>query len=185
MRTIHMLALCAVVCGVTTASGTTIRGFTTRDMVREAAVVVRGTVADRTSVWSPDHTRIYTDSTVRLKEVLVGKVAGRQIQVRQIGGRVGGTEMAVPGVAPIHPGEDVLLFLRTDGQRYYLVGMAQGKYGVRLEKGQWVADRKLEGLNLLGTTRHDHPRVHNPTARSYDALRNEIRTHARELGRQR
>lgn len=130
------------------ASATTIRGFTTRGLVTEAAVVVRGTVLAQKGLYSADKSRIYTESTVRVTDAVLGKPLGELITIRQLGGAVGDVSMHVSGVARIKAGEDVVLFLRTDGARYYLVGMAQGKFGVSGKKGHEVVSRTLSGLEI-------------------------------------
>lgn len=169
------------------ASATTVRGFGTRDMVREAAVVVRGTVTQQGGVYSADRSKIYTESRVQLREVVVGRVPTAEIVVRQLGGTVGQVSMVVSGVARIQPGEDVLLFLRTDGERYYLVGMAQGKYTVRVQRGREVVSRALHGLNLIQGARPvgaGPPRAApSERVRDYHAFVATLRRYARELGR--
>jgi hypothetical protein len=155
-----------------------VRGFTTGDMVRESQAVVRGVVANRQGVWNTAHTRIYTDSQVRVIEVLAGDVSTPEITVRQIGGTVGDVSMTVAGVAPIQTGEEVLLFLRTDGERYYLVGMAQGKFAVRVGPEGAVVARSLEGLALMSTGPQ-----RAATPRSYEQFRASIRFYATVWGR--
>ena len=166
------------------ASGTTIRALSPADRVREAATVVRGTVLARTAVWSDDKSRIYTDSVVWVDEVIAGQPAGPTITVRQIGGTIGDISMLVPGVARIRRGEEVVLFLRTDGTRYYLVGMAQGKYGIRTHHGRKVVSQDTSGLTLLRVRRAGP--VGPPPGRgplTLDALRRSTQSLARSLGR--
>ncbi len=144
-----LAALAATSVLAASAHATTVRGFTARGLTHEAAAVVRGTVVSQSGVWNADKSRIYTESKLRVTEVVAGKLKARHITVRQIGGTVDGVTMFVTGVARIPVGQDVLLFLRTDGVRYYLVGMAQGKYRIIKEKsGREVVTRELEGLNI-------------------------------------
>lgn len=165
---------------------TTVRGMSTQELVREAAVVVRARVLSRQSTWNEGKTRIYTDTILRVSEVVVGKLKKRDITLRQIGGVIGKLEMSVPGVAPIAVGEEVLVFARTDGTRYYLVGMAQGKYGVRTKAGKVTVTRELTGLKLLpNKTRVGPPpvRAKNRGAQPYHVFVSEIVGHAKALGR--
>jgi len=140
----------------TMSSATTVRGFTTQGMVREAAAVVRGKVVAQHSLYNADKSRIYTESTLRVTETITGKVTTKDITVRQMGGTVGQVTMFVSGVAQLPVGQEVLLFLRTDGARYYLVGMAQGKYRVAVIKGREVVTRRLEGLNIMDKVTDPH-----------------------------
>lgn len=179
----------AVVVGLLVASAaqaTTIRGFTTKGMVQEAAVVVRARVIDRVSVWNGDKTKIYTDSTLKVGEVITGKALSSAITVRQLGGSVDGVTMHVEGVAPIARGEQVVLFLRTDGARFYLVGMAQGKLRVEtLRDGREVVTRTISGLKTVQVGKRIGPapeRARTPEApEEYSAFAARIRGYAREL----
>lgn len=183
-----LLAPLLVVLSVGAAHATTIKGFTTRSMVGEAAAVVRGTVIDKVSVYNADKSRIYTDSRIKVRTVLSGRATESTITLRQIGGTVDGVSMHVEGVAPIAKGEEVVLFLRTDGKRWYTVGMAQGKYAVHIAKdGKEVVSREVAGLKRvqLGKRLSGHkraPRWDQPR-KSYLEFATEVQGFAKELGK--
>jgi hypothetical protein len=173
--------------GTASASATTIRSMSTAEMVTESTVIVRGTVGAQRGLFNADKSRIYTDSTVLVTRVIAGTGVGHgvgpttrleRISVRQIGGRVGEVSMTVPGVARLAPGEDVVLFLRTDGTRHYLVGMAQGKFSLRKgPEGQTLVGRNLSGLHFLPS--RGKPVGHSPVTpppETYNALVERIRT---------
>lgn len=162
------------------ATATTIRSFTTEQLVAEADLIVRGTVLDQECLFGernrpagarPD--RIYTDSTVAVRHVLGGRVQTDEIVVRQMGGAVGDLVMTVSGTARLMPGDEVVLFLRQRGARHYLVGMAQGSFTIRLDPvaGE-VLGRELQGLHFLESARRIGPsRPPAPSAPiTYDEL---------------
>ncbi len=168
-----------------TAQGTTVRGFTTRAMTLEAAAVFRGRVVSKTGIWSDDKSKIYTESVIAVGEVLAGKVDKKQVTVRQLGGTVGEVRMHVEGIAPLTVGEEVVLFARTDGARWYLVGMAQGKFAVTRDKaGAEIVTREVAGLKRVqvgkrvGVSQRS-PRWDQPP-QTYAAFAAQIRAWAKE-----
>ncbi|MFT5432623.1 MAG: hypothetical protein ACI9OJ_003325 [Myxococcota bacterium] len=177
------LGTALILLGPACGSATTIRSMSTFEMVAESAVIIRGTVEAQRGLFNADMSRIYTDSTVLVTRVIAGKGVGsttrsKRISVRQIGGRVGEVSMTVPGVARLAPGEDVVLFLRTDGTRHYLVGMSQGKFSLRKgPKGQTLVGRDLSGLHFLRSRGKPfgHPPVTAPPE-TFNALVERIRT---------
>ncbi len=167
-----------------TASATTVRSLSTTDMVREAAICVRGKVLARTGTWSPDKSVIYTDTTLAIQSVIVGRSQKKTLTVRQLGGVVGKVEMSVVGTAPMRIGEEVLLFLRTDGQFHYVVGMIQGKYGVVQRKGKTIVTRDLAGVHRIHRTQPVG--IHRPinktrTTLDFDAFTRELRAIAKTM----
>jgi hypothetical protein len=71
--------------------------------------------------------------TLTLVEALKGWVPERQIVIKQLGGRVGDLEQAVPGQATFARGEEMLLFLQVRASDLTLSTMAlwQGKWSIR------------------------------------------------------
>ena len=160
------------------ASATTVRGFTLAGLVRESAVVVRGVVEGSQSFWNSDHTRIYTDTAVRVTDVLAGRAPVR-IRVRQLGGRVGQVTARVVGTAPLRPGDDVVLFLRAQPGFYTLVGMAQGRFRVERRGARAVVTRSLSGLTVVQRLHAQpigrFPRITGRPPPTYEAFRAEVR----------
>ena len=164
------------------ASGLRVRALTTGDLVREAAVVLRGRVTETRATWNERHDQIVTDASVEVLEVLVGR-APAAVTVRQLGGAIGETEYHVAGVRPLRAQEEVLLFLRTDGTRHYLVGFSQGSLFLsRDPAGRVVVRRETAALELVATPRAPRP-LTPPDSESYDRLAGEVRRIATELGR--
>ena len=159
-------------------SATTIRSFSLSELVHESAVVIQGKVLEQTPQWKHDKSAIYTDSTVQIQATYKGRIAQETIVVRQLGGIIDGIEMRVVGTAHIKAGEHVVLFLRTDGKKYFLVGMTQGKYTVKTKNGQTVVTRNVSGIHQIhkmhriGTPHHQKK---SQNAMTLDALTAKIR----------
>jgi hypothetical protein len=98
------------------------------DIMRQADLVVLGTVTAQRSVLVRG--AVMTQTLVRVEETLKGRPA-RQVVVSQLGGRINGVEVDVPGDARLSVGERVVLatYGHPDGLRY-LVGMALGVFHV-------------------------------------------------------
>ena len=121
------------------AGATLLRHFDLPSMSREAHVIVRGRVLTQEARWNEERTRIYRYSELEVLESVKGARVPERLTVKQIGGTVGETTLSVVGTAELTVGEEVLLFLRTDGRYHYLVGMHQGRYGVRRDdRGAFV-----------------------------------------------
>ncbi len=138
----------AVVAATPPAGATILRQFDLHGLSRAAQVVVRGKVLSQEARWNADRTRIYRYSTVEVLERVKGARRAAsgpdRVVVKQIGGEIDGTTMMVAGTADLEVGEELVLFLRTDGRFHYLVGMHQGKLGVRRDvAGAWVTRRAL------------------------------------------
>lgn len=133
------------------ASGTILRPFDLAGLSREAHAIVRGRVVGQEARRDAESGRIYTYSTVDVLEVVKGAPDLRRVTVKQLGGTVGEWAVRVAGTAELAVSEEVVLFLRLDEQpgptgepTGYLVGMHQGKFGVRRdERSAWVTRTPL------------------------------------------
>lgn len=188
-RTFARLALVTALVSVE-AAATTMPAFSTQDMVREAAVIVRGSVVGQRSLWNHDKTLIVTESTISVSETLVGRTLSKTIVVRQLGGEVDGLSLLVPGTAQLKKGRTALLFLRKDANYHYLVGMAQGHYTIHKTKQGEEVSRNVGDLHLIAkklTRRIGHRAapIHSSasTALSYKSFKLKIKQHAKALGR--
>lgn len=107
--------------------------------------VVRGEVIAQKVVEEEGH--IWTDSSVRVSEVIRGKVAAGQVLVmRQLGGETPTRGERVAGMAQFSLGEDVLVFARNVGGRFHVpVGACLGKFSLYLSnKGERRVRRHLD-----------------------------------------
>jgi hypothetical protein len=119
------------------------------ELVRRSDAVVRGTVTATRSAWDDQHYKIYTYCTVKVAGAAFGARRDQELTVKLLGGTVGDTSLTVDGNASLEKGEDVLLFLRTDGQYHYVVGMHLGKRSVVNQDGRelLLAEPPHEGLS--------------------------------------
>ena len=117
------------------AEATVMVELTLEDMARDAVAIVHGRV-----VRSGGHLAIrdgsaepFTVTTLDVVEWVKGP-GGDQIELREIGGELGGDQggMAIDGVPNYDVGEEVVVFLENDpdGDFYRTYGMVQGKFVV-------------------------------------------------------
>ena len=114
------------------AESTTLVRMSLDQLARAATAVVRARVVSQEARWNPEHTRIFTYTTLSVSEKLKGATAGTVV-IQQPGGRVGNIHVFVPGTARFLPEAEYVLFLEPAGQtsdRYVMVGMMQGAYRV-------------------------------------------------------
>ncbi|RJR29502.1 MAG: hypothetical protein C4574_03495 [Candidatus Latescibacterota bacterium] len=104
--------------------------MTARDLGAESSLVVRGSVSEVRSDWNATHTKIFTETTIKVAETFKGSGAPL-IRVVQIGGVAGTVRMTAHGALQWRPGEEVLLFLELGrGGAYRVTGFSQGKLAV-------------------------------------------------------
>jgi len=131
MRPIRLLLVIAAIALVApVARALPIKIFSLSELIARSDALARGRVEGSTASWNEAHDRTYTDWTVRVTEPVFGLARGQVITVRQMGGRVGQVTQTVSGNASVALGEDVVLFLKTDGSFHYIAAMAQGKWSV-------------------------------------------------------
>lgn len=99
-------------------------------LTRQSDVVVVGQVTRVGSRFTSDRQRIVTDTEIAVSQAVKGEVQ-KTIVVMQPGGEVGDLGQKVAGVALFTPGEEVVVFLERRGERYFVVGLGQGKYKVQ------------------------------------------------------
>ena len=98
-------------------------------LTKNSDAVVVGTVGSVQSRMSGDGKRIITDSEIAVSQTLKGTVPATVV-VMQPGGEVGDVGQYVSGVARFATGEEVIVFLEKRGDRFFVTGLAQGKYRV-------------------------------------------------------
>jgi hypothetical protein len=94
---------------------------------------------------------IYTYTTLKVANWVKGQPAGgaQTITLRQMGGAVNGLQMAIPGDARLATGDEVVVFLRKNGDIYHLTGMQQSRFVVQTDaKLGKVVTRPMPGLAL-------------------------------------
>lgn len=158
-------ALSAGVLSAGSAASAVLERMTLEDLARSADLVVVGTVVSRTSHYDapPRADRIVTDVVVRVDRPVRGE-AGSEVVVTTPGGEVDGLGQIVTGAPVLRPGEQVVLFLRTDPAgppatgvspavpRRVIVGLSQGLFVV-VRAGAEASPRarqRLSGAYVVG-----------------------------------
>ncbi len=160
------LGICGVaslaLCLASSAQATTVVSLSLEELVKRSDLVVRATVQGQRAFVEGPRDWIYTVSDLNVHESLKGDTkAGVTLQVRQVGGTVGDIEMQLEGNANLRVGEEVLIFLDRDEVRpgyHYVVGLAQGKYGIDRSGPAPVVVRNLHGLGEVSSQK---PGVHS------------------------
>jgi hypothetical protein len=137
-----------MVCFVaTTAGATTLLSLSDRGLVDHADAIVIATVSDANSLRLSGGA-IVTDIHLRVEDVIKGDVAANEVlTLRETGGLVDHTMRFIPSAARYTPGERVLAFLNSDGdRRWFTSGMSLGKFSYGTDaRGRAVVLRDTEG----------------------------------------
>lgn len=114
------------------------------DLVGESQVIVHATVTGARAHWDADHRYIYTTYTAQTAQYVKGFL-GETFEFRQPGGMVDGQGLFVPGAPHFKAGQEVVLFLWTDGPSgaYQVNGLAQGVLNVLELNGAKYVDRQI------------------------------------------
>lgn len=108
--------------------------------VQESPTIVRGKVRSSHSDWgrsSDDSRQIFTYTDLDVEEVIKGPgIQAPSIQIREIGGEVGGVGMEVAGSSHFSPGEDIVVMLgnKNDDGSFDVRGLMMGKLDVRKDR---------------------------------------------------
>lgn len=137
-------------------SATQVQYLRTDALGSESSVVVRGEVSAVRAFWNDTHSRILTETTIRVSERYKGAPPG-ELRVIQMGGELDGVRMTVSGALSWEQGEDVVLFLEDSiPGSYRVAGFTQGKYSVERDPRtgeEFVVQASLGGVELVGAAR--------------------------------
>lgn len=134
---------------------TSIRPMKLEMIQTHARHIVMGTIEKQTAVWS--QSKIYTISTIRVKECIKGICKQKTMHIQQLGGQLNGIGMFVHGSTLLKPASQVLLFLYPQHSRWVqqgkirplhrIVGFTQGLFRfVEKEKNRIVLRHKTVQL---------------------------------------
>lgn len=141
------------------AEATVLVHKTLNDLVREADLILAGTVTDKQSVWADDNSTIYTFVTLSNLEVIDGDYAQSTFTLRLDGGEVlnqdtkKGRGLKIPGVPEFAVGDRVAAFVKDNTFEVCpLVGWHQGVLRVKKDPvtGDEVLHSFLEDDVILG-----------------------------------
>ncbi len=159
----RLLLLVTLVLGLT-AEATTVVSESVDEMAGRAPIVVRARVHESQTGWAEGSRRIWTWTELGILEIIKGKLPP-VVLIKQPGGIVGNVGQAVAGVATFTDGEECVLFLEPAADEpnvYLLRGMAAGKIAFVERQGQRLAQRSLDGLNLVSPGAAKQVRVLRP-----------------------
>lgn len=129
------LALLAVAVSVLSpnsdpAHATQVQVQSVEELGKTSERIVRATVTSVRPYWNDTHTRILTETTVRVSEDYKG-AGPATVRLVQFGGAVDGVRMTVAGSLDWNVGEEVVLFLQPSlPDRHRVNGFNQGKYSI-------------------------------------------------------
>jgi hypothetical protein len=105
-------SLACLLCAVQFASATTVIIPTDDDLIIGARAIVRAKVLSVSSSFDQQD-RIYTYITLRVREVIKGRITDRRIVIKEPGGQVGSQGTTIFGAPQFKPDEEVFLYLDT------------------------------------------------------------------------
>lgn len=131
------------------ASATSVIRMSVADMTDRAEVIVHGRCVRKQARMGKDD-EIVTDITLEVFEAVKGEL-GRSFEFTVYGGVLPERGSAIAGAPTYKTGEELLVFLGPVNDRglRMVIGLAQGKYTIRRERGQTLAFRNLQGLSLV------------------------------------
>jgi hypothetical protein len=101
------------------------------DLIIGARAIVRGKVLSVASGFDQQQGRIFTYITLRVREVIKGRITERKIILKEPGGQVGSEGSVTFGTPQFKPGEEVFLYLDTWGDGSLRVHqMFLGKFSI-------------------------------------------------------
>jgi len=118
-------------------------------LTQKSTAVIQGQVLRQRVIVDRDY--IWTDSYVKVSETLKGKVIpGRIMVLRQLGGETATQGMKVAGMASFRPGEKVVVFARSVGNKLFVpVGACLGKFSIyQTSKGTQRVRRDFTGASF-------------------------------------
>ena len=121
------------------------------ELVRQAELIIIGTVTGAHSAWSADRGTISTTVSLDELEVIKGEVPSVPYELNLPGGVVGDTAQTYPGMPTLTPGGRYVLFVRGNRRELIpLVGAYQGLYRVLTDPdGQQRVLRADQGDSLV------------------------------------
>jgi hypothetical protein len=101
-------------------------------MSKNADLIILGKVAEQTSGWNEDKTKIYTQATIKVEESFKGSTNGDAIVVSYLGGEVDDVGELYSHMPRFENQEEVLVFLKKDDKStsYKVFNGEKGKINV-------------------------------------------------------
>ena len=147
-----LLVLAFLLLAAAPADATQILARTPEQLGDDAQLVVRGSVLEVHSFWSPDKTKVLTEVIVAVEEDFKGD-SPATVRLLQLGGVVDNVRVTVSGALQWRLDEEVLLFLQPYTRDSYQVsGFSQGKFQIHRDARTdeiYVSRAALTGVEML------------------------------------
>jgi hypothetical protein len=127
-----LLAMLVAILIAASAPATTLVRMSLDQLAEASTEIIRGHVVSQQTLWNPQHTRIYTYTTLALDQTYKGNPPAFPV-VQQPGGTIGKVRVFVAGTVQFHAQASYMLFLERSGadpSKFLLVGMMQGAYRI-------------------------------------------------------
>lgn len=154
IRRRRVLAVTMLVCGLAApAHASSVLRMSIDDLTAASGIVVQATIMQTSASW--ENGIIVTRAEVEIDTCLQGPCP-EEAFVTVIGGRVGDIVQVVAGAPELHPGLEVVAFLRPVELEWQPVGLGQGVFYIDSERAEAIP--ATDGLRVidaeLGVTRH-------------------------------
>lgn len=145
------IALLTVLLIAGSMAATTVMKLDLPQLVQESDTIVQGRVDQIYSQWDADKKVIFTYVSINVEDPVKGEQRS-VVTIKQLGGAIGAMNMSIVGMPRFVRGDDLLLFLKSNGDgTHHVVGLGQGKYTVAND----VAVSNLSGVDLVDRNMHE------------------------------
>jgi hypothetical protein len=169
-RSIGISVLCVGLAIMATAQAATVLRFDVKELTTRAVVILHAKVVSKQARKSKSG-KIFTDLRLQVLDAVAG-AKGSIYSFSIYGGVVGDTGSTIAGAARYDVGEEILVFL-DKSNKYGLrtaIGLAQGKFTIRVVDGKKMAYRDLEDLRYYDPKTGAVVEAKPDQARSFDEL---------------
>lgn len=134
---------------------------TVESLVKNSHDIVEGKVAKVEQKWDEDYRMIYTYTTVQINLKYKNNIEQNEIIVKHMGGNLDGFTTWAPGQPEYKLDENVLSFLKKDGNYYNTVGWDRGKFNIGTIKGEKILLRYITPGTDIMTTEKREENIYN------------------------
>ena len=131
-------------------SAATLKAMSDAELVAASDRVVRGRVLSVRVERRPGSGVLETVARLAVTEDYTGH-AEAEVEVRELGGTLGGTRLAVPGATQFLVGDDLVVLLERRGGAYRPVAMGHSAFGVRATGGDALLWRQQADAHMAGS----------------------------------
>ncbi len=125
----YAIYLLLLFCGIYVSASAQTFQSKIKMLTEKSDVILTGKVVKQKSNWNHSKTKIYTNVTIEVNEVIKGSAVDKNIEVKHLGGEVGDVGEWYSHIAQFKPDEEVLLFAKKEknDKSYILSNGEDGK----------------------------------------------------------